>query len=236
MAGHIAAIFWKQVKDTFKNKTILIQFVMFPVLTLIMENAVKIEGMPEHFFVNLFAVMYVGMAPLTSMAAIISEEKEQNTLKVLRMSNVSPAEYLIGVGSYLWIICLIGACVMGIGGGYEGKAFGQFLMIMGIGILVSMFMGAAIGTWSKNQMMATSITVPVMMIFSFLPMLSMFNEGIEKVARVTYSQQIHSLIGKTGIIGQTISDLGTEPFVVIGLNMLIVISLFWIGYRKKGME
>ena len=84
MSNHVTAILWKQCKDTLKNKTILIQFLMFPVMTVIMENAVEIPGMPEHFFVNLFAVMYVGMAPLTCMAAVISEEKEKNTLRVLR--------------------------------------------------------------------------------------------------------------------------------------------------------
>ena len=92
--NNIAAIFKKQLKDTLKNKTVLIQFVMFPVLTLIMNNAIKMQEMPENFFVNLFATMYIGMAPLTSIASIISEEKEKNTLRVLIMSNVKPYEYL----------------------------------------------------------------------------------------------------------------------------------------------
>ena len=70
------AIFRKQLKDTLKNKTVLIQFAMFPVLTLIMNGSIKKEGMPENFFVNLFATMYVGMAPLTSIASIMAEEKE----------------------------------------------------------------------------------------------------------------------------------------------------------------
>ena len=117
---HIIAILWKQIKDTFKNKEILIQFVMFPALTLIMEKAITIEGMPEHFFTNLFGVMYVGMAPLTSMASIISEEKEKNTLRALLMSNVKPAEYVIGVGCYIWCICMLGACVIGFAGSYTG--------------------------------------------------------------------------------------------------------------------
>ena len=51
------AIFRKQLKDTLKNKTVLIQFAMFPVLTLIMNGSIKKEGMPENFFVNLFATM-----------------------------------------------------------------------------------------------------------------------------------------------------------------------------------
>ena len=35
---NIGIIFKKQIKDTFKNKTVLIQFVMFPAMTLIMEK------------------------------------------------------------------------------------------------------------------------------------------------------------------------------------------------------
>ena len=59
-------IFRKQVRDTLKNKEILIQFVLLPVLAVIMENAVKIEGMPENYFIKLFSVMFAGMAPLVS--------------------------------------------------------------------------------------------------------------------------------------------------------------------------
>ena len=49
----------KQFKDTFKNKSILIQFVMFPLLAVIMTNAISLENMPVNFFGTLFASMYV---------------------------------------------------------------------------------------------------------------------------------------------------------------------------------
>ena len=130
-----------------------------------MENAIEIEGLPEHYFALLFGVMYVGMAPLVSMASIISEEKGNNTLRVLLMSNVKPLEYLLGVGIYIWVICMIGALVIGLAGKYSGTALAGFVLILGIGILVSILVGAAIGTWSKNPMMAISISMPVMMIF-----------------------------------------------------------------------
>lgn len=229
--NNILAIFQKQVKDTLKNKTILIQFVMFPVMTLIMENAINLEGMPEHFFGNLFATMYLGMAPLTAMAAIIAEEKEKNTLRVLLMSNVKPFEFLVGVGLYIWLICMAGACVIGLGSGYRGEMLGQFLLPMCIGILVSLLMGAAIGTWSKNQMMATSVTVPVMLVFSFLPMLSMFNEGIGKVARFAYSQQISLWVNQLGAVEELV-----EKLVVIGINMAVAVILFVVAYKKSGLE
>ncbi|MBO5267031.1 MAG: ABC transporter permease [Ruminiclostridium sp.] len=228
---NITAVFLKQVKETFRNKAILIHFVMFPVLVIIMENAIKLENMPEHFFVKLFAIMFVGMAPLICMSSIISEEKENNTLRVLMMSNVKPFEYLIGVGTYVWIMCIIGAVVFAVCGGYSGKDFCVFMLVMSVGILLSALTGAVIGIFSKNQMSATSVSVPVTMVFSFLPMLSMFNESIEKIARVTYSQQMSLLING---IGNT--DISVENIAVIGVNFLIAVVLFWGVYKKKGLE
>lgn len=228
---NITAVFLKQIKETFRNKTILIQFLMFPVMVIIMENAIKLENMPEHFFVKLFAVMFVGMAPLTCMSAIISEEKEKNTLRALMMSNVKPFEYLLGVGAYVFIMCIIGAVVFAVCGGYEGKDLLVFMAVMGAGILLSSLTGAVIGVFSKNQMSATSITIPVMMIFSFLPMLSMFNESIEKVARITYSQQMSILINGIGN-----SAIKPESIVIIAVNFVVASILFTLAFRKKGLE
>jgi ABC-2 type transport system permease protein len=98
---NIGAVFTKQLKETLKNKSILIQFLMFPMMTVIMESAMNIEGMPDHFFVNMFATMYIGMAPLVSISSIIAEEKEKNTLRVLHMANVKAGEYLLGNAIYI---------------------------------------------------------------------------------------------------------------------------------------
>ncbi len=227
MRYHIKAILWKQIKDTLKNKTILIQFVMFPVMTVIMENAIELQNMPAHFFANLFAIMYVGMAPLTSIAAIIAEEKEKNTLRVLQMSNVKGGEYLLGNLIYIFIICMLGSLVIGLAGGYTGKTLLTFMAIMAAGHLISAILGAAIGVISKNQMSATSLTVPVMMIFSFLPMLSMFNETIAKVAKVVYSQQLHLLL-------QDIQhpELSAQCLTVLGVNAVVILGVFIFAYRK----
>ena len=40
---NIIIIIKKQLKDTVKNKTILIQFILFPLMTVIMENAISLE-------------------------------------------------------------------------------------------------------------------------------------------------------------------------------------------------
>lgn len=225
--NNIAAVFKKQIKDTFKNKAILIQFVMFPVLTLIMSEAIQIEEMPKNYFVTMFAAMYIGMAPLTSMAAVIAEEKEKNTLRVLMMSNVRPHEYLLGIGSYIWFVCMLGAMVICLAGNYKLKESIIFMGIMAVGILASILIGAAIGIWSRTEMMATSITVPVMVVFSFLPMLSGFNHTIAKVAKFIYSEQVSRMLNQVNNL-----QIGLENICIIVGNMLIAAGLFIVAYKK----
>lgn len=227
MINHIRAILWKQLKDTVKNKTILIQFIMFPCMTVIMEKAVHIQGMTEHFFANLFAVMYIGMAPLTSIAALISEEKEKNTLRVLQMCNVKAFEYLLGNAIYIVSVCMIGSLVIGLAGGYTGIELLYFMIISFLGHNISVLLGAMIGLISRNQMAATSVSVPVMMIFSFLPMLSMFNQTIRNIAKYIYSEQLFVLINSLDRI-----HINVENIIILLCNIVIITALFLVAYRR----
>ena len=38
MTANIMAVFQKQIKDTFQNKMVLIQFLIYPLLALVMEH------------------------------------------------------------------------------------------------------------------------------------------------------------------------------------------------------
>ncbi len=226
---NIGVIIKKQLKDTFKNKTVLIQFVMFPLLTLVFEHAINIPDMPDLFFTKLFSVMYMGMAPLTSAAAIISEEKEKNTLRVLMMANVKPWEYLAGIGVYVWTICMAGAGVMA--SSLPAKDIPFFLCIMAAGFIISIAVGACVGIFAPNQMVSTSLVMPVMLIFSFAPMLAMFNDKIEKVARIFYTQQIRVLLNNMSFDG-----IRPESFLIIAVNAALAVILFFAAFKRKGLE
>ena len=226
---NIGVIIKKQIKDTLKNKTVLIQFVMFPVLTLVFENAINIPDMPELFFTKLFSVMYMGMAPLTSVAAIIAEEKEKNTLRVLTMANVKAWEYLAGIGIYVWTICMAGAGAMATTLSSGDIPF--YLGVMAAGFIISIAIGACIGIIASNQMVATSLSLPVMLIFSFMPMLAMFNDKIEKIAGIFYTQQIRELLGN-----MTFDGIKTETMLVVAINALLALTLFFVAFKRKGLE
>ena len=226
---NVLVIIKKHLKDTLKNKTVLIQFIMFPLMTLVMENAISLPDMPELFFTKLFSVMYMGMAPLTSAAAIISEEKEKNTLRVLMMANVKPWEYLLGVGTYVWILCMAGAGIMATG--LPAADIPVYLGVMAAGFVISIALGACIGIFSSNQMTATSLFVPVMLVFSFSPMLAMFNDKIEKVARIFYTQQLRVLMNQMSFEG-----IKPESIMILSVNAVLAIALFFVAFKRKGLE
>lgn len=99
--------------------------------------------------------------------------------------------------------------------------------IMAIGILASLLLGAIIGIWSKTQMMATSITVPVMMIFSFMPMLSLFNSTIEKIASVIYYEQISRMLGQIESLQLNMGNMG-----VVMVNVFVAAIMFIVIFKK----
>lgn len=226
----IVAILKKQIKETLKNKSILIQFIMFPILTIIISNSVKLNDFPANFFVNLFAIMYVGMAPLVSISTIISEEKECNTLRVLLMSNVKASEYLFGISLYVIVLCTLGVWVIGLQGDFSSEELIRYVVLMFVGIIVSTFVGAAVGICCKNQMNATSVSVPLMMVFSFVPMLSMFNDKIKVFSQFLYTQQINDWVNIS------VTAIDKKALIIIFCNALVALVLFVALYRNKGLE
>jgi ABC-2 type transport system permease protein len=223
----------KQFKDTLKNKETLIQFVMFPVIallfTLLMPNIEM--PIPEGMFVTMFAAMYVGMVPLVNMASIISEEREKKSLKMLIMSNVKPHEYLIGVGTYVIVLCGLGSLAFGLIGGFSGAELFRFVSVMIAGTLVSLLLGSGIGILAKNQGAATALAMPIAIIPAFLPMFSMFNETVNSVARVLYVQQIFHMLGDLSAANFTY-----DRFIVIGVNLMIFLFVFIFAYKKADLK
>lgn len=229
----VHAVFMKQVKDTFKNKSTLIQFVMFPLLSLIFTELIAKANpnLPDNYFNILFATIYTGFIPMVTMASIISEEKEKHTLKAMMMANVLPWQYLAGISSFVFLLCSAGSCVFGLIGGYSGMAFVRYMLVMLSGVLASVLLGATFGMLSKNQMTATALAMPVAMITAFLPMIAMFNDKFEKVARMLYTQQISEMLNDISA-----SNLTMMRFFIVGMNLLVFGILFFITYKRKGIS
>lgn len=231
MSFHIIkAIFIKQLKETFKNKEVLIQIVMFPIIALILTNSVNESIVPPVYFVILFASMYVGMTPILILSSIISSEKENGSLRMLIMSNVKPIEYVLGISIYVIVCTIIGLTIMGITGGYLGMQLVYFVSICSLGMLVSIFIGSIIGMIAKNQMAANSLAVPAMMICAFVPMLSMFNESIKKFGGFLFTQQINELL-----MIFPLTEFPTQPILIILANLIVFLIIYIRLFHKRNL-
>ena len=114
------------------------------------------------------------------------------------------------------------------------KTIPAFMAVMAVGFMISIIAGACIGIWSKNQMSATSLVMPVMMVLSFVPMLAIFNDTVAKISKIFYTKQIMNLLD--GIILNGSEGIGNFGSMVILINAGLLIVFFALAYRRKGLE
>ncbi len=227
----VKALFIKQAKDILKNPMVLVQFLVFPVVAWVMTELVAKASpdIPDGMFVAMMAPIFAGMALITAMAGVIAEDIENKSLRFLVMAGVKPHEYLLGTGGFTLLAGVLVSIWFGLIGGFAGEELAKFLLVMIASVVASLLLGAAIGMLSKNQQTATAIGVPVAMLIGFLPMIATFNESIERVASVLYTQQLNV------IVNDSAANL-PEAMLVMGLNGVVLVALFIVAYKKKGLR
>jgi len=227
----VKAIFIKQAKDMLKNTMVLVQFIIFPAVALVMTELVakSNETIPPNMFVTMMAAIFAGMALVTTTASVIAEDIERKSLRFLVMAGVKPHEYLTGIGGFILLAGSIVSVVFGLIGDFTGLEFAKFLTVMITSTAASVMLGATIGLLSKNQQAATALGMPIAMVLGFTPMIANFNVTVEKIANVLYTQQLN-------VIVNDFSANFAKAMLVIGANMIILLVLFVIAYKKKGLK
>ncbi len=223
---NVTALFYKQVKDVFKNLPILVLFIVYPIIAVVMTQAMKEQLDMGSFFISIFATMHCVFTPIVATSSIITEEKEMNTLRVLIMSNVNLREYLLSIGGFVLISTLLsGTVFLFLDGMPSLESSLQFLSAIALSCLISIIVGVCIGLFSKNAAAANGLSVPFGMVFAFLPMLSNFNKGIEAVSKFTFSQQISYLLA-----GKSITLFGIG---VIGINFILLMIISTLRFKRS---
>jgi ABC-2 type transport system permease protein len=227
----VRAIFIKQAKDMFKNPMVLVLFIIFPVMAFIMTELVakSNDDISNNMFVIMMAAIFAGMGLITATTGFIAEDIERKSLRFLVMAGVKPHQYLLGVGGFLLLAGVITSVVFALIGDFTGTEIVKFLIIMVAGVAASVILGASIGMLSKNQQAATAMSMPVAIILGFTPMIASFNEAVEKFAGILYTQQIN-------IIVNDFSVSLLKPVLVIAANTAVLLVLFVIAYKRKGLK
>ena len=223
---NVGALFIKQGKDCIKNAPVLLLFFIYPVVSLILTQAMKEQAGSSELFVSIFATMHAVFTPIVAASSFIAEEREKNTLRVLIMSNVTLKEYLLSVGGFIILANLLTGSSFILYG--PVKSIPLFILALGAGSLISIILGICIGLFLKNAAAANGIAVPIWILFDFLPMLANFNEKIAAVADLTYSGQLSRLMA-----GKEITQSG---LIAIAANLIILSLISGLLYKRSISE
>lgn len=226
------AIFIKQAKDMFKNPMVLVMFIVFPAVAFIMTYFVPIpenDFVSENMFVTMMAAIFAGMGLITAASDVIAEDIERGSLRFLVIAGVKPHQYLLGTGGFFLLAGAVTSVIFALIGSFTGMDFVKFMVIMITGTATSILLGTVIGMLSKNRQAATSLGMPVAVIVGFTPMIANFNETVQKVAGILYTQQIN-------VIVNDFSASLVKPLLVIASNIAVLTFLFIIAYKKKGLR
>jgi len=235
----VKAIFNKQLKDILKNLGVLIQFIIFPVVAFAMTQLVALgnEDIPDTMFITMMASIFVGMALIPTVAGIVAEDRERQSLRFLVMAGVKPSGYLLGIGGVIFCVSLLPSLAFALMGRFSSEEFLLFMAAMMFGVVASTMLGLAIGIHAKNQQAATGLAMPLAMVLGFAPMIATFNEPMMRFTRFFYTQQIDIILtGFYSVSGNSSANSIWASFGIIGANIAVMVVLFAAAFAKKGLK
>ncbi|GIG27400.1 ABC transporter permease [Cellulomonas denverensis] len=225
------AIVIKQGLDMLKNWTVLIQFVIYPVIAFIFTLLVarKNDEIPDTMFVTMFAVIFASMTIIIAITSVIAEDRENGSIRFLAMAGVKPHEYLVGTGGVVVAVSAVVVAVFAVMGGFTGAGTITFFGCVMLGVIASTLLGAILGMLARNQQSAVALGMPVAMVLGFGPMLATFDSTVERVFTVFYTQQV-------SLVANDVSAGLLRPLLVIAANLAVLAALFAVVYRRRGLR
>lgn len=165
----------------------------------------------------------------------LAEEKEKNTLRVLMTSSVNGAEFIIGsILPSILIIFIINIILVPVAGIPINKIeWPIYLIYTTLSGLISILIGYIVGIYSKNQMQAGNLSMPILLIFTMTPMFQMINKTVAHIASFTYSGTIIDFINDMLLKGYS---LNFKNIAILSVWTIAGIVFFIYAYTKHGLD
>lgn len=181
---------------------------------------------------SLGVVMNICMTGVYCIAATLAEEKEKHTLRTLMTSSVNGMEFFLG--SLLPVVAMMmvihGILPLIVDVGMNAAQWGSYLIITTLASVCGCMIGMIVGIFAKNQVSASTLSTPAILIFMMIPMFSQFHPFIETISKFLF----------TGVASHVVQNMtGSLDMMDVGVLVVeIVLStlLFVMLYRKNGFE
>ena len=180
-------------------------------------------------------LMNVSMMGFYCTAAALAEEKEKNTLRTLMTSSVNGLEFFLGslipvvlMSEVVNILCVFITHVP-----MTPAQWGAYIAVTTTASVIAAVVGMILGIFSKNQVTASTITTPVVLVFMMIPMFTGFSETLQKISMFFFTGIAFDAIAN---ISSGLPAVDIKGIAVLTAEMVLSVFLFLVLYRRNGFE
>ena len=226
MFRKLNALLWLRLQVLISNSTLLATLLM-PFGTAVLYNELSNKnGQLSLFLLSASLTMVLSMGSGYMVSIMMAEDKEKRNLKSLILGGVTATEYTFSMLILPLLIMLLGMILLPIYfkvdvSGYL-LAYVIYLVLAAISVI---FLNLLIGAVSDTQSKAQVYSMFPVFIVSFLPMIALQNDTVQKVLDYSFIGPIVNLLNKKG--GEiSFSNIGMllAWVLVLGIANLFVLK------------
>ena len=180
-------------------------------------------------------LMNVSMMGFYCTAASLAEEKEKNTLRTLMTSSVNGLEFFLG--SLIPIVLMTEVvnvlCVFIVHMTMNPMQWAAYLAVTTTASVIASVGGMLLGIFAKNQVSASTLTTPVVLVFMMIPMFTGFSETLQKISMFFFTGIAFDAIAN---ISNGLPAVDVKGIAVLAAEFILSVILFLVLYRRNGFE
>ena len=226
MFRKLNALLWLRLQVLISNSTLLATLLLPFGLAVLYNEFLNKSGELSTYFLSMSLTMVLSMGSGYMVSIMMAEDKEKRNLKSLILSGVTATEYTFSMLILPLLIMLLGMILLPIYfkvdvSGYL-LAYVIYLVLAAISVI---FLNLLIGAVSDTQSKAQVCSMFPVFIVSFLPMIALQNDTVQKVLDYSFIGPIVNLLNKKG--GEiSFSNIGMllAWVLVLGIANLFVLK------------
>lgn len=231
MFRKLNALLWLRLQVLISNSTLLATLLLPFGLAVLYNEFLNKSGELSTYFLSMSLTMVLSMGSGYMVSIMMAEDKEKRNLKSLILSGVTATEYTFSMLVLPILIMLLAMIVLPIYlrvdvSGYL-FAYVIYLLLATISII---FLNLLIGAVSDTQSKAQVYSIFPMLIVSFLPMIALQNDTVQKVLDYSFIGPLVGLLKEGG--GEL--SLGNLGLLLAWVLVLGLASLFVLKNSYKG--
>ena len=231
MFRKLNALLWLRLQVLISNSTLLATLLMPFGIVILLNEFLNKNGEVSLFLLSASLTMVLSMGSGYMVSIMMAEDKEKRNLKSLILSGVTATEYTFSMLVLPILIMLLAMIVLPI---YLKVDVSSYLFAYVIYLLLAtisiIFLNLLIGAVSDTQSKAQVYSIFPMLIVSFLPMIALQNDTVQKVLDYSF---IGPLVGLLKEGGEELS-LGNLGLLLVWVLVLGLASLFVLKNSYKG--